>query len=88
MLCGLWASLCFGNLNNGTANAGLFCENGNNALSNANWNILARLSFKLSIYLIKLYYVFHAAAKIDSKAIGPVAFSKRSMLSRKDFYAT
>ena len=36
----LW--LAFGNLNNGTANGGLSYLNGNNALSNANWNIVAR----------------------------------------------
>lgn len=39
--------LAFGNLNNGVGNAGLSCLNGNNALSNANWNILARNSGKL-----------------------------------------
>ena len=33
-----------GNLNNGD-NAGLFCRNLNNALSNTNWNISARISF-------------------------------------------
>ena len=38
--------LAFGNLNNGVGNAGLSCLNGNNALSNANWNILARTSGK------------------------------------------
>ncbi len=31
-----------GNLNNGAGNAGLSCVNGNNGLSNANWNIAAR----------------------------------------------
>lgn len=36
----LWQA--FGNLNNGTGNAGLSAVNGNNALSNANWNIVAR----------------------------------------------
>lgn len=36
--------LAFGNLNNGVGNSGLSCLNGNNALSNANWNILARKS--------------------------------------------
>jgi hypothetical protein len=36
-----WLSL--GALNNG-ANAGLSCLNANNALSNANWNIVARQS--------------------------------------------
>ena len=35
--------LAYGHLNNG-ANAGLSCLNGNNGLSNANWNVLARLS--------------------------------------------
>lgn len=38
----LW--LCFGNLNNGSSNAGLSCLNGNNALSTGNWNYLARKS--------------------------------------------
>ena len=36
--------LAFGNLNNGTANGGLSYLNGNNGLSNANWNFLARIS--------------------------------------------
>jgi len=35
--------LRFGNLNNGLTNAGLSCCNGNNALSNANWNIGGRI---------------------------------------------
>jgi len=38
--------LAFGNLNNGAANGGLSAFNGNNGLSNANWNILARTSVK------------------------------------------
>lgn len=37
-----WA-LAFGNLNNGLGNGGLSYLNGNNAVSNANWNYLARL---------------------------------------------
>lgn len=41
---GLRERLCFGNLTNGTAFAGLFCELGHNALSHAAWYILARLS--------------------------------------------
>lgn len=57
--------LFFGNLNNGTANAGLFCENGNNDLSNANWNILARLSKIYQIY-INLHRTLLTAVKIDS----------------------
>lgn len=36
--------LAFGNLNNGTGNAGLSNLNGNNSLGNANWNIAARHS--------------------------------------------
>jgi len=36
--------LVFGNLNNGTANAGVGCSNGDNTLGNARWNILARIS--------------------------------------------
>ena len=35
--------LLFGNLNNGSGNAGLSAGNGNNDLSNANWNIAGRL---------------------------------------------
>ena len=47
MCCGLFPFwLAFGNLNNGSANGGLSYLNGNNGLSNANWNILARLSCK------------------------------------------
>nr|DAI41639.1 MAG TPA: hypothetical protein [Caudoviricetes sp.] len=38
------SGLAFGNLNNGTANGGLSCLNGNNGLSNSWWNYLARLS--------------------------------------------
>jgi hypothetical protein len=38
----LWLSL--GNLNNSVATAGLSCGNGNNGLSNTNWNIAARHS--------------------------------------------
>ena len=34
--------LAFGNLNNGVANGGLSYLNGNNDLSNTNWNIVAR----------------------------------------------
>lgn len=42
-MCGRW--LVRGNLNNGVAHAGVgACGNGNNALSNANWNIAARIS--------------------------------------------
>lgn len=37
--------LAFGTLNN-WSNAGLFYCNGNNGLSNANWDILARLSLR------------------------------------------
>lgn len=45
----LWLLFCllglvFGNLNNGTANAGVSCSNGNNTLGNARWNICARIS--------------------------------------------
>ena len=36
--------LGFGNLNNGTGNAGLGYLNGNNGLTNTNWNYLGRLS--------------------------------------------
>lgn len=41
-VCSFW--LAFGDLDNGSANGGLSYLNGNNGLSNANWNILARLS--------------------------------------------
>ena len=40
----LLPSLRFGNLNNGTENAGLSYLNGNNDLSNSRWNYLARHS--------------------------------------------
>lgn len=43
VFCGcffLW--LAFGNLNNGSGNAGLSYLNGNNDLGNARWNIFAR----------------------------------------------
>lgn len=43
----LW--LAFGNLNNGSGNASLSCLNGNNGLSNGNWNYLARLSDTIKI---------------------------------------
>lgn len=43
-VCSLFV-LAFGNLNNGTGNAGLSNLNGNNGLTNANWNILARQSW-------------------------------------------
>ena len=36
--------LVFGNLNNGTANAGVSCSNGDNTLGNTRWNICARIS--------------------------------------------
>ena len=39
--------VAFGNLNNG-ANAGLSYVNGNNGLTNRNWNYLPRLSVNLS----------------------------------------
>ena len=39
--------VAFGNLNNG-ANAGLSYVNGNNGLTNRNWNYLPRLSENLS----------------------------------------
>ena len=38
---GRW--LRFGTLNGGLANAGFSCGNGNNGLSNANWNIGGRI---------------------------------------------
>ena len=37
-------SLCFGNLNNGSGNAGLSYLNANNGLSNRRWNYLGRTS--------------------------------------------
>ena len=40
----LFSWLGFGNLNNGSGNAGLSALNGNNTLGNANWNYLARIS--------------------------------------------
>ena len=47
--------LAYGNLNNG-ANAGLSYLNGNNGLSNANWNYLARLSKELSLFIFAIVY--------------------------------
>ena len=53
----------FGNLNNGTGNAGLSAVNGNNGLSNANWNIVARQTcFKSDSKHI--HYIIHSAEKI------------------------
>ena len=59
----LW--LAFGNLNNG-ANAGLSYLNGNNALTNGNWNYLARLSKQLSKFILRLHIL--SAEKIESKS--------------------
>ena len=47
----LFSWLGFGNLNNGSGNAGLSALNGNNTLGNANWNYLARISE----YLLALF---------------------------------
>ena len=35
---------CFGTLNNGSEHAGLSCVNGNNNVSNVNWNYAGRPS--------------------------------------------
>lgn len=54
----LLSVLVGGNLNNGT-NAGVWCRNLNNALSNANWNIGARLSAKhFVLYRVSPYVFF------------------------------
>ena len=59
--------VAFGNLNNG-ANAGLSYVNGNNGLTNRNWNYLPRLSENLSSK--KKYYdcSILSAEKIESKS--------------------
>ena len=40
--------LLFGNLNNGSGNAGMSYSNRNNGLSNRNWNIGSRI-FRLTV---------------------------------------
>ena len=67
----LWLLFCllglvFGNLNNGTSNAGVGCSNGDNTLGNARWNILARISELIVSNLNLHHHAFLAAAKIDT----------------------
>ena len=59
--------LAFGNLNNGLGNGGLSYLNGNNAPSNANWNILGRI-YVINILskLFDLRLHGRAAAKLES----------------------
>lgn len=54
--------LAFGNLNNGVSNYGLSYVNGNNTLSNTNWNYLGRLSGYIILYTCS---IFISADKID-----------------------
>ena len=45
--------LARGNLNNGVGHAGVgACGNGNNAVSNANWNIVARISGQFILFAL------------------------------------
>ena len=72
--------LAFGNLNNGTGNGGLSYLNGNNALSNTNWNILSRLS--QNCLKILLHYIILTAVKIGSRTNGLVG-KRKSVLTKK-----
>lgn len=73
----LW--LAFGNLNNG-ANAGLSYLNGNNGLTNANWNYLRRISIYSQSHKNVLRLHILAAAKIESK-------SRRLVRKESRFYS-
>jgi hypothetical protein len=63
-MCGafpVFSLLAFGNLNNGSGNAGLSYLNGNNTLSNGRWNYVARLSCfdsqTCGMYVHKFMYI-------------------------------
>lgn len=69
--------LAFGNLNNGVGNSGLSCLNGNNGLSVAIWNFLARQSGIIYLHCMaaaenssRRQLPSHPAGKIDNKNTG------------------
>ena len=58
--------LARGNLNNGVTNGGLSYVNGNNSLSNANWNYGARISVN---YFPILFISIVTAARLNRQAV-------------------